>query len=335
MIPVNDLCERLENLTPLAFGHTPTPLEPLPRLTASLGGPELWVKRDDQTGLATGGNKVRKLRFLMADAVHKQADVVITGGAVQSNHVRQTAAIAAQLGMSCLVILKGASPTGSINGNFLLDRVLGAEVRWAGERNITELFDEEAKISRDKGRIPYIVPFGGSNALGVCGYVSGLVELYQQINTLKLHFDVIVVPSGSGGTQAGLILGARALGYDSDILGISVFERAAALCERIAQLANAGAKKLKLNLTCTAEDVKVEDAYLGGGYGVLGALERNAILTAARTEGLLVDPVYTGRALGGIIDMIRKSTLSKGQKVLFWHTGGIPALFAYGEEILK
>ncbi len=335
MISVKALLERLDDLEPLTLGHTPTPLEPLPRLTALLDGPELWVKRDDLTGIATGGNKVRKLRFLLADAIRTQADVVITAGAVQSNHTRQTAALAAQLGISCVLILKGEPPQHTMQGNYLLDHILGAEVRWSGERTIAEVFDEEATTLRAKGHQPYIVPFGGSNEIGVCGYVSAMAELTQQTPTHNSHFDVIVVASGSGGTQAGMILGARALGYNSRIQGISVFAPAVTLRERVAQLATGSAKLLHLDIIFTAEDVEISDAYLGGGYGVVGDLEREAIALAGRTEGLLVDPVYTGRALGGVIDMIRKSTLSKGQRVLFWHTGGIPALFAYGEEILK
>ena len=334
MIPVEDLLERLNNLGPLPLGYVPTPLEALPRLTERLDGPELWIKRDDQTGVATGGNKVRKLQFLLADAVRAQSDVILTAGAVQSNHVRQTAALAAQLGLSCSLILKGSHPPHTIQGNYLLDQILGAEVRWSGEKSLTEILNEEADILRAQGHKPYIVPFGGSNALGVCGYVSGMAELYQQARSQDVNFDAIVLASGTGGTQAGLLLGARALGYSCRILGISIFEKAALLSEDIAQLVAGGANLLHLDITCTAEAVEVIDAYLGAGYGVVGDLEREAIALAGRTEGLLVGPVYTGRALGGVIDMIRKSKLSKGQRVLFWHTGGIPALFAYGKELL-
>jgi L-cysteate sulfo-lyase len=335
MISVKSLLMRLDDLNPLPLGYTSTPLDPLPRLSAYLEGPELWVKRDDQTGIATGGNKVRKLQFLLAEALRKQADVVITAGAAQSNHVRQTAALAAQLGLSCVLILKGTPPQRTIQGNYLLDRILGAEVRWSGDKSFTELFEEETNTLRAWGHNPYIVPFGGSNALGVCGYVAAMVELYQQMQTQNVHFDVIVLASGSGGTQAGLLLGAHALGYDGSIQGISVFDKAVTLREEIARLSTASAQLLHLECVFAAEEVAVNDAYLGGGYGVLGDLERKAITLAGRTEGLLVDPVYTGRALGGIIDMIQKSVLLKGQRVLFWHTGGIPALFAYGEDILK
>ncbi|MDF1512198.1 MAG: D-cysteine desulfhydrase family protein [Anaerolineae bacterium] len=335
MIPEHLLLQRLNELEPLGFGLMPTPLEALPRLSAHLDGPELWVKRDDLTGIATGGNKIRKLRFLMADAIRHKADVVITGGAVQSNHVRQTAAVAAQLGMACVAILKGEQPSGSGQGNYLLDQVFGADVRWAGERQYPELFEEEVLAQQNIGRLPYVVPFGGSNAIGICGYVSAMVELVRQYSDLSLHFDTIVVASGSGGTQAGISLGARCLGFKGTIIGISVFERAAVLAQHIAQLANEGAQHLSLDIQFTPGDINVIDDYLGGGYGVMGDLEREAIMIAGRTEGLLVDPIYTGRAMGGLIDMIRKSSFSKGQRVLFWHTGGTPALFAYGGDILR
>jgi D-cysteine desulfhydrase len=178
------------------------------------------------------------------------------------------------------------------------------------------------------------VPFGGSNALGICGYVSGIAELYQQLQPDEIKFDCIVLPSGSGGTQAGIILGARALGVNCRILGISVFEKAEQLRQQVAQLVAEGAALLGLDIPCFGSDVEIVDAYLGDGYGVLGEMEKEAIKLAGCTEGLLVDPVYTGRALGGLVDMIMKSNFVKGQRILFWHTGGIPALFAYGEEIL-
>jgi D-cysteine desulfhydrase family pyridoxal phosphate-dependent enzyme len=315
-------------------GFTPTPLERLPRLTTLLDGPEIWVKRDDQTGIATGGNKVRKLRYLFADAIREHADVVITAGAVQSNHVRQTAAIAAQLGLSCVLILKGKPPQRLLQGNYLLDQILGAKVRWADDRSFAELFAAEEKLLRSQGHIPYVIPFGGSNALGVCGYVSAMAEVYIQAKTEHINFDAMFVASGSGGTQAGLLLGADALGYHGEIVGVSVSESAGSLRNRITQLAIEAADLLHLEYHFSDENVSVNDDYLGGGYGILGDIERHAIHIAGHTEGLLVDPVYTGRCLGGLIDMIQQSTFVKGQRVLFWHTGGTPALFAYGGELL-
>lgn len=330
---IETLRTQLQALNPLALGHLPTPLEPLPRLSRALGGPEIWVKRDDQTGLATGGNKVRKLAYLMAAAIRQNADPVMTAGAQQSNHARQTAAAAARAGLPCVLVLGGAPPAAA-QGNYLLDTILGAEVRWAGEQPLMAALTLDAAALREEGRAPYVIPYGGSNPLGVCGYVAAMVELWEQMRARDLHFDTIVVASSSGGTQAGLILGARALGYPGRILGISIAEPATSFRQEIAQLANGAARLLALDITIPPNDILVSDAYLGGGYGVVSDLEREAIALTGRTEGLLVDPVYTGRAMGGLIDRARHGGFAPGERVLFWHTGGIPALFAYGNAAL-
>jgi len=322
-----------DRLPRVGIGHLPTPLEPLPRLSARLGGPELWVKRDDQTGLATGGNKTRKLEFLVADALAHDADILITCGAAQSNHARQTAAAAARFGLDRVLVLRGEEPS-PVQGNLLLDRLLGAEVVWAGDRPLVERLEEVAEELRAQGRRPYVVPYGGSNPIGASGYVAAMEELLAQCAERDLHFDHVVLASSSGGTQAGLVVGARALGYEGRILGISVDLQAGALQGILAELATATAAHLGLGLTFAPGDFAVEDGYLGGGYGVLGDLEREAIWTLARTEGLLLDPVYTGRAFGGLLDLIRKGAFAGGERVLFWHTGGTAGLFGYGEALL-
>ncbi len=328
----DELLKRLQQLDPLPLGVFPTPLLPLTRLSATLGGPELWIKRDDLTGLGGGGNKVRKLTFLAADALRQDADMLMTTGACQSNHARQTAAVAARLGLPCVLVLAGdAQPP---QGNHLLDRLFGAEVRWAGERSPLKALYAEAESLRQTGRRPYVVPYGGSNAVGVCGYVLALAELAGQLEALDLTFDALVVASSSGGTQAGLALGARALGFSGEVLGISISERADDFRARLAQLANEAADLLSLPITLAPEDFSVSDAYLGAGYGRVSAVEREAIALAAQTEGLLVDPVYTGRALGGLIDLVRQGRFAPGARVLFWHTGGAPALYAYATELL-
>ncbi len=309
------------------IAHLPTPLEPLPRLTAELGGPQLWVKRDDQTGLATGGNKTRKLEFLVAQALAQGADTLITCGAAQSNHARQTAAAAAKFGLSCTLVLRGQEPP-QPQGNLLLDRWLGAEVVWAGDAPLMEQLEEVAEGLRGAGRHPYVVPYGGSNPVGATGYVAAMEELLAQCAREGLHFDHIVLASSSGGTQAGLVVGARARGYTGRILGISVDPQADALKRTLAGLATATAEHLGLRLSFAPEDFDVNDRYLGGGYGVVGELEREAIRLAARTEGLLLDPVYTGRAFGGLLDLIRQGAFSPEERVLFWHTGGTAGLFA-------
>ncbi len=330
---LDELHAILEQQQPVDLGHLPTPIEPLPRLSAALGGPDIWVKRDDLTGLATGGNKVRKLRFLMADALRQGAEVVLTTGAQQSNHARQTAAAAAHLGLACVLVLAGDPPADAPQGNYLLDRIVGAEVRWAGSTPILEALADEAARERGAGRRAYIVPYGGSNAVGVCGYVEALAEVWTQAPNVQ-GLDKIVVASSSGGTQAGLLVGARALGYAGEIHGISIAEPAATFRAQIATHANHSIQHLDLVIpTIAPAEVIVHDAYLGGGYGVVSELEREAIALAGQTEGLLVDPVYTGRALGGLIDLIRRGTFGLGERVLFWHTGGTPALFAYADEI--
>lgn len=333
MTPLAVLRARLQLLHPLDLGHFPTPLEPLPRLGARLGDLELWCKRDDQTGLAIGGNKVRKLAFLMADALRCHADPVMTAGAQQSNHARQTAAAAARVGFPCVLVLGGGEPS-TRQGNYLLDAILGAEVRWAGEQDLMTALTAEAEALRAEGRTPYVIPYGGSNPLGVCGYVAAWGEMWEQMQARALHFDAIVIASSSGGTQAGLELGARALGYTGRILGISIAEPAEPFRHHIAELANGAATLLGLDLVLDPAAVQVSDAYLGGGYGVVGDLEREAIALAGQTEGLLVDPVYTGRALGGLIDLARHGAFAPGERVLFWHTGGAPAIFAYGDQSL-
>ena len=322
-----------DKLARVSIAHLPTPLEPLPRLTAQLGGPELWIKRDDQTGLATGGNKARKLEFLVADALAQEADTLITAGATQSNHARQTAAAAAKFGLACVLVLRGKEPP-QAQGNLLLDRLLGAEVVWVGDRPSAEAMTQVAGDLQTTGRRPYVVPYGGSNPIGASGYVVAMEELLAQCTERNVHFDYIVHPSSSGGTQVGLVLGARALEYKGRILGISVDLQAGVLQRRLADLATATSDHLGLVLTFAPADFAVEDRYLGSGYGVLGDLERMALHTLARTEGVLLDPVYTSRAFGGLLDLIRRNTFRPDERVLFWHTGGTTGLFGYGDAVL-
>ena len=322
-----------ETLARVSIAHLPTPLEPLSRLTAQLGGPELWIKRDDQTGLATGGNKARKLEFLVADALAQGADTLITAGAAQSNHARQTAAAAAKFGLACTLALRGEEPP-RVQGNLLLDRVLGAEVVWAADRPLEDAMARVSDELRAVGRCPYVVPYGGSNPIGASGYAAAMEELLAQCAERELHFDHIVLASSSGGTQAGLMVGARALAYGGQVLGISVDQGASTLRHRLADLATATADRLGLALAFTPEDFYVDDGYLGGGYGVVGELERAAIRTLARTEGMLLDPVYTGRAFGGLLDLVRRGKVGRHERVLFWHTGGTTGVFGYGEGLL-
>ena len=292
----------LERLARVPLADLPTPIEELPRLSQELGGPRLLVKRDDQTGLATGGNKTRKLEFLFADALAHDADIVITAGAAQSNHCRQTAAAAARLGLDCTLVLGGGPPS-TPTGNLLLDELLGAQIFWTGPQRRGEQLEEISDQLRAAGRHPYLIPYGGSNAIGATGYAAAMLELGEQLAAdYPQSVDAIVFASSSGGTQAGLAVGARAMGFGGRIIGIRIDKGEAgddAYPVQLARLANATAAHLDLETNFTSDDFAVNQDYLGGGYSVIGDLERDAIRLAARLEGLVLDPVYTGRAMGG------------------------------------
>lgn len=315
-----------------SLAHLPTRIEPMKRLTAHLNGPQLSIKRDDQTGLALGGNKTRKLEFLLADALARGDDHLITTGAAQSNHCRQTAAAAASQGLGCTLVLRGEMPE-VVTGNLLLDQLLGSELCWAGDRPRELVMEEQAEVLKAAGRRPYIVPLGGSNVIGACGYVLAMGELMQQLATTGETFDVIIVASSSGGTQAGLVLGAHVYGFKGRVVGVSIDHPAAELKAQVTELAEATAEYLDLGRLSLAGGVEVNDDYLGDGYGILGDNERRAIILVARLEGIALDPVYTGRAMGGLLDMIDRGSFQSDQRVLFWHTGGTPALFAYGDDL--
>jgi D-cysteine desulfhydrase family pyridoxal phosphate-dependent enzyme len=308
----------------LNFAHLPTPIETLPRLSEALGGPSLLVKRDDQTGLAFGGNKTRKLEFLVAEARDKGAKTLITGGALQSNHCRQTAAAAARFGFDCVLVLTGDQP-GQPSANLMLDRLFGAKIVYVGDRKdrdriLQETFDRAA----NEGKKPYLVPYGGSNATGALGYTFAMKELMDQ----NANADWIVFATSSGGTHAGLLLGQRVFGFSGRILGISIDESEEWLKKEVSQLASATGKKLGQSIEVTPADVLANADYCGAGYGVVTEQEREAIRLFAEYEGLLLDPVYTARAAAGMIDLIRKGFFETSETVMFLHTGGQPALFA-------
>jgi D-cysteine desulfhydrase len=306
-------------------------LEELPRLTSALGGPRLWIKRDDQTGLALGGNKARKLEFLLGDARAQQADTLITLGAAQSNHCRQTAAAAACAGLNCELILNGHAPE-TPTGNLLLDELLGAKLHWVERSQRAAKSQELTESLRRAGRRPYLIPVGGSNAVGTAGYAAAMLELAEQLKTRPISIDYLVVASSSGGTQAGMVVGAKAAGFTGQILGISIdrdLPDDGPYEEELAELANQTARRIGENSRFAAKDFNVVRGYMGGGYGVVGELERNAIRILAREQGILLDPVYAGRAFGAMLDLIAKKRFKPTDNVLFWHTGGTPALFAY------
>ncbi len=317
-----------KRLPKLKIAHLPTPLEPLPNLSRALGGAEIWIKRDDQTGLAGGGNKTRKLEYLTAAAQAAGADTLITGGAPQSNHCRQTAAAAAALGFRCVLVLAGEPqpPT----GNILLNQLLGAELVWAGDGMRDAAMQATFEQQQAAGFSPYLIPYGGSSPIGAAAYADAVEELAGQLQAESLPpFDRIVFASSSGGTHAGLAVGAGALGWATQVLGISIDKPLVQLTgDTVATLATDTAAMLGLKSTFTADNIFANADFLGGGYAVMGQPEAEAIRLLARTEAILVDPVYTGRAAAGLIELIRRGDIGPDERVLFWHTGGLPALFA-------
>jgi D-cysteine desulfhydrase len=314
----------MNNIPRLHFAHLPTRVEELPRLTEHLGGPRILVKRDDQTGLAFGGNKTRKLEFLVAEALEQGAKMLITGGALQSNHCRQTAAAAARFGLDCTLVLNGEMPD-QPSANLLLDQLFGAEIVTIADRAYRDqMLQETYNKALTAGRKPYLVTYGGSSPTGALGYAYAMKEFMEQ----NIHADWIVFGTSSGGTHAGLVLGQRVFGYKGKVLGISIDEPEEWLKTRVSTLASDGSEKLGQRIEFTGDDVLANEEYCKAGYGVLTDAEREAVKLFAKLEGLMLDPVYTGRAAAGMIDLIRKGFFEKDETILFWHTGGQPALFA-------
>lgn len=322
----------------VSLAHLPTPLEFLPRLSEHLGGPDIYVKRDDCTGLATGGNKTRKLEFSMAEALMQRADTIITVGAVQSNHVRQTAAAACKLGLKCEVLLEHRVTDPSeqyVNsGNVLLDRIFGANLREfpAGTDFDVVMNDVADEIVINGGR-PYIIPGGASNCVGALGYVNCAFEMLEQFDEQDLAVDHIVTATGSAGTHAGLIVGLKAMQSDIALLGIGVNAAKNIQEDRVYKLACDTAIFIDKRGIIARDDIIANCDYIGAGYGVPTDSMNEAVMMLARLEGLLFDPVYSGKALAGMIDLIRDGHFDGAKKIVFLHTGGSAALFAYADQL--
>jgi L-cysteate sulfo-lyase len=318
----------------IRLGHFPTPLEPLHNLTRLLGGPRLWIKRDDCTGLSTGGNKTRKLEFLMAEAQARDADVVITQGATQSNHARQTAAAAAKLGMRCHILLEDRTGSTAVdythNGNVLLDRLHGATVeRRPGGSDMQAEMEAVALRLQHEGRRPYVIPGGGSNPLGAVGYVNAALELAHQSSEMGLRIDAVVHATGSAGTQAGLVTGLVAMNSAIRLLGIGVRAPREKQEAMVYDLACRTWTLLGLRGELPRDAVQANCDYVGGGYGVPTPGMVEAVTLLARSEGLLLDPVYSGKGMAGLIDLVRQGRFERDQNIVFLHTGGSAALFGY------
>lgn len=318
------------------LGHFPTPLEPLPNLSRYLGGPNLYIKRDDCTGLATGGNKTRKLEFLLADAFANSADTLITQGAVQSNHVRQTIAAAARCGLQCKVLLEERLPEPdrdyASSGNVMLDELMGGEIvarlpAGTDMQAAMQALSEELRAGGDK---PYVIPGGGSNPVGALGYVACAQEILAQSFEIGLRIDHVVHATGSAGTQAGLVTGLAAAHSGIPVLGVSVRAGTRQQESRVWELTQATLDFMSLPPETVPRDaIVVDDTHVGEGYGMPTDEMREAVRLTAELEGILLDPVYSGKGMAGLIARIRDGHFNDEQNVVFIHTGGSAALFAY------
>ena len=319
----------------IQLGHWPTPLEPMLRINEMHKGPELWVKRDDCTGLAFGGNKTRKLEYLVADAQLRGATILLTAGGVQSNHARQTAAAAARVGLGCELFLEqveGVSEADySHSGNLLLDQLLGARLhRLPAGQDLDAAMALRAQTLSTSGQVPYVMPVGGSNAIGAMGYVDCGLELAQQLQQYQLSFDAIVLATGSAGTQAGLLAGLALAGLDIPVLGVTVSRSSDEQCQKVLALLHEVQGLLEQS-ELHEDHVICFDKYYGSAYGDPTPQMVEAVRLAASLEGLLLDPVYSGKAFAGLLDLVRHGYFDTSERVLFLHTGGAPGLFAYSE----
>jgi len=326
-----EIRSRLSRLPRVPVGLLPTPLQECPRLSEALGGPRILVKRDDMTGLAFGGNKTRRLDFVMGDAKQRGCDLIIAGAPLQSNHCRQTAAAANLLGMKAVLVLFGKMGD-EMQGNLLLDDLLGAEivnVEHADLQSVRRFFYEQEEKYRRNGYNPYVLDtLGPSGHFGVLGYVDCTMELSKQFEEQGVTATHIVTPVGSGGTQAGLALGAKLLGASVQVYGVSIRKSKEELTSFITKKSRDTADMLGLDVVLNPEEVVVDDRYVGPGYGVVTDVEREAVRLAARTEALMLDPTYSGKVMGALIDLVKKGRFGPQDTIVFLHTGGTPIIFA-------
>ncbi len=311
------------------IARLPTPIEPLERLSSSLEGPKIFVKRDDFTGVGVTGNKVRKLDFLLADALAQKCDSVITCGGYQSNHARTTAVMCAKLGLTCHLVLRNGM-SAATDGNLFLDRLVGAEIKYVTPEEymrIDEVMAEFASDLKEDGHKAYVIPEGGSNALGTLGYLKAAEEIAAQVKAMKLRLHHIIVPVGSGGTYAGLLLGKFLFDLPAQIHGVNVCDDQAYFVNKIHQLLQSVESQFNMGLKLGKRDIRIIDGYVGKGYGLSSQEELDTIKALARQEGVVLDPVYTGKTMYGLMDQIKLGNFGKDENILFIHTGGIFGLF--------
>ena len=325
----------LENLPRIHLAEYPTPIHYLESFSKACNGPAIFIKRDDITSLGMGGNKTRKLEFLIGEALNQGKDTLVTAGGLQSNHCRLTAAAARKAGLSCHLVLNGEKPENP-NGNYLLDTIFGADIHLCERKDRDRRLNQVAEDLAVAGKKPYVIPVGGSNSVGSVGYVNAMRELEIQLKNKQILLDAIVLATSSGGTQAGLALGAKIIDFKGQILGISIDQTKTGddpFPPILAEIANTTARRISYPFEFTEDDFALNCDYLGAGYAIPGDIEFNAIQQLAQNEGILLGPVYTARAMGGLIHLIQKGYFTKGQNVLFWHTGGTPELFAWADQL--
>lgn len=314
----------------MMFANLPTRIEKLERLSQKLGGPNIYIKRDDQTGTEVSGNKIRKLEFSVKEALNQGCDVLITCGGSQSNHCRATAAVASRIGIKSVLVLKGDAEIES-DGNLLIDKLLGAEIYFITPdeyKNIRTEVMEKIKLElEEQGCKPYIIPEGASNGIGGFGYYNAMEEIISQEKELGVHFDRIVLAVGSGGTHSGLFLASKSLGYTGEIYGINICEDEEHFKNEIYKISHESMQYLNVNLHFSKDEIHIIDGYVGRGYSLSRPEELRFIHEFAKLEGIILDPVYTGKAMFGLVEEIKKGTFRNSKNILFIHTGGVLGLF--------
>jgi len=330
---------KIEEIPRIRIGRLPTPLEKLQNLSKAIGVPEVYIKRDDMTGIGYGGNKIRKLEYLLADALSKGADSIITTGGVQSNFTRETTACATKLGLKTFLVLIGNDPE-EYRGNLLLEKLMGAEIHFVSAKNLDEGAEKAGKLMRSlsekleaEGHRCYIMPVGGATPIGCIGFANAFLEINSQINDLGITVDHLISATGSGGTQAGLLVGKRIVNSDVNIMGIRVGRMFEPFPKMIAEMAGKTGELLGIKKSFSEKDVITYSDFIGEGYDIPTREANDAIKLMARTEAIILDPVYTGKAMAGLIGLIDRGEISKDDNIIFWHTGGDPTIFV-GEELL-
>jgi L-cysteate sulfo-lyase len=325
----------IHSLPRFPLATLPTPLDELPRLSQALGV-RVLMKRDDLTGFALGGNKARKLEFLIADALEHNADIVVTGGGVQSNHIRTTAAAARKAGLDAVGVFF-SSPPGEVNGNLLLDEILGAQLIYANaDKNETERAIEKVCADlRAQGRRPYLIPVGGSTKLGCVAYMLAVEELQAQLRAQNVQADAMVITTGSCGTHAGILAGVKYFGMNVPVHGVTVSRPVDECRARVARLVRETAQFIEHALPLADADIIVHGEYMGEAYAKITPEARAAIYKLARLEGVFLDPVYTAKTMAGMMDLVGRGVFKSNATIVFWHTGGTPGLFGFPNDVLE